>query len=269
MDEATLRALHLQGYPPAIQAGVGSIMPSYSSWNGVKVSGSKRLLTDILKQEFGFEGFLISDYNALDQLPGDFKQQIALSVNAGMDMAMVPERYVEFFQKLKQNVEEGKVPLARIDDAVTRILRVKFAMGMLDPGRSQLADRGLHSQFGSREHLAVARDAVRQSLVLLKNSNAVLPIQKNAARIHIAGKNADNIGNQCGGWTITWQGKSGDTTGGITIRAAIQRAVSKGYPSHFLERWLRSGRRHRGRSRRRGNALCRNVGGSDRSSPCG
>jgi beta-glucosidase len=229
VDEATLRRIHLPGYISAIQAGVGSIMPSYNSWNGVKCSASKRLLTEILKKELGFEGFLISDYNAIDQIDPDYKKSIGISINAGMDMVMVPEHYREFIAGLKALVAEGVVPMSRIDDAVTRILRVKFAMGMMDPGRSQLADRGLQKTFGSPEHRLVARDAVRQSLVLLKNGNHTLPLAKNAPRIHVSGASADDIGNQCGGWTIAWQGKSGDVTpGGTTVLAAIRRAVSNG-----------------------------------------
>jgi beta-glucosidase len=204
-------------------------MPSYSSWNGVKVSGNKHLLTEILKQELGFQGFLISDYNAIDQVDRDYKKAIGISINAGMDMAMVPGKYKEFIADLKQLVDEGTVPMSRIDDAVTRILRVKFAMGLMDQSRSQLADRGLHKTFGSAEHRQVAREAVRQSLVLLKNRNQVLPMKKTAARIHVGGKSADDIGNQCGGWTIDWQGKSGDVTpGGTTVLAAIRQAVAKG-----------------------------------------
>ena len=229
VDEATLRRIHLQGYIAAVQAGVGSIMPSYSSWNGVKASGDKHLLTEILKRDLGFQGFLISDYNALDQVDRDFKKAIGISINAGMDMAMVPSKYKEFIADLKQLVDEGAVPIARIDDAVTRILRVKFAMGLMDPKRSQLADRGLHKTFGSAEHRLVAREAVRQSLVLLKNRNQVLPLKKTAARIHVGGKSADDLGNQCGGWTIDWQGKSGAVTpGGTTVLAAIRQAVGKG-----------------------------------------
>jgi beta-glucosidase len=229
VDEATLRRIHLQGYIAAVQAGVGTIMPSYSSWNGVKASGDKHLLTEILKRDLGFQGFLISDYNALDQVDRDFKKAIGISINAGMDMAMVPSKYKEFIADLKQLVEEGAVPMARIDDAVTRILRVKFAMGLMDPKRSQLADRSLHKTFGSAEHRLVAREAVRQSLVLLKNRNQVLPLKKTAARIHVGGKSADDLGNQCGGWTIDWQGKSGEVTpGGTTVLAAIRQAVGKG-----------------------------------------
>ena len=235
LDEDALRRIHLPGYIAAIRAGVGSIMPSYSTWNGVRCSASKRLLTEILKQELGFEGFLISDYNAINQInPRDYKGSIEISINAGMDMAMVPTGYRDFFNNLKALVTEGRVPMSRIDDAVTRILRVKFALGLMDKNRSPLADRKLHKTFGSPEHRAVAREAVRKSIVLLKNERGfsrsadlkTLPISKNVARIHVAGKSADDIGNQCGGWTIRWQGQSGDVTpGGTTILQAVKAAV--------------------------------------------
>jgi beta-glucosidase len=143
-------------------------------------------------------------------------------------MGMVPQRYAEFFTLLKELAEEGTVPMSRIDDAVTRILRVKIAMGLLDKSRSHLADRSLHDKFGSDEHRKVARQAVRESLVLLKNNDKVLPVAKTTSRIHVAGANGDDIGNQCGGWTITWQGRSGNdvTTGGTTILQAIKNTVS-------------------------------------------
>lgn len=232
LDEKTMRAIHLPGYLTAIRAGVGSIMPSYSSWNGLKCSANKRLLTEILKQELGFEGFLISDFGAIDALPGDYKHKIALSINAGMDMVMVPERYQEFVARLKEAAQDGTVPMARIDDAVRRILRVKFAMGLMDKNHSQLADRALWKQFGAPEHRAVARQAVRESLVLLKNAllkneHRALPLARSAQRIHVGGKNADDLGNQCGGWTISWQGQSGNVTpGGTTILQAIKKAAS-------------------------------------------
>ena len=227
LSEAELRRVHMQGYVSAIRAGVGTIMPSYNSWNGVKCSGSKRLLTEILKQELGFQGFLISDYNAINELPGDYKAQIEMSVNAGMDMFMVPNTYRELYAFLLELVKEQRVSLARIDDAVTRILRVKFALGLMEPRRSLVADRKLHASFGSAAHRQVARECVRASLVLLKNERRTLPISSLVARIHVAGKSADDIGNQCGGWTISWQGKSGDvTTGGTTILKAIQQSVS-------------------------------------------
>jgi beta-glucosidase len=226
ISEQELRDVHMAGYLSAIKAGVGTIMPSYSSWNGVKCSGSKRLLTEILKEELRFEGFLISDYDAINAMPGDYKSQIESSVNAGMDMFMVSTRYRDLYRLLLELVQENRVPMSRIDDAVKRILRVKFATGLMDAGRSHLADRKLHQNFGSAPHRQVARECVRASLVLLKNENRVLPVSKKLSRIHVAGKGADDIGNQCGGWTISWQGKSGDnTTGGTTILKAIQESV--------------------------------------------
>ncbi len=228
MDEKTLKEIHMPGYADAIAAGVGTIMPSFSSWNGEKCSGSRRLLTDILKIEMGFEGFLISDYAALEELPGDYRSQVEKSINAGMDMVMVPNRYPEFFNTLKALVLQGRVPMSRIDDAVKRILRVKLAMGLMDKGRSPLTDRNLQKSFGSAEHRQVARECVRQSLVLLKNEKKVLPISKRLKRIHVGGRGADDIGMQCGGWTITWQGRSGDlTTGGTTILRAIRKTAAR------------------------------------------
>jgi beta-glucosidase len=227
LSETELRKIHLLGYFDAIRAGVGSIMVSYSSWNGVKLSASKKLLTDVLKRELGFEGFLISDYNAIGQIDRDFKKSIEISINAGMDMAMEPSDYQRYIGFLTELVNEGRVQLSRIDDAVTRILRVKFAMGLMEKQRSQLADRRLHRTFDSPAHREVARQCVRQSMVLLKNPRRVLPLSKGLTRIHVAGKCADDIGNQCGGWTIDWQGKSGTvTTGGTTILAAIQNTVA-------------------------------------------
>ena len=229
LSEAAVRQIHLPPYRAAVDAGVGSIMPSYSSWNGQKMSGNRYLLTDVLKVELGFEGFLISDYNAIQQLDPDFKTAIAMSINAGMDMAMVPSQYREFIEYLTELVQEGVVPESRIDDAVRRILRVKTAMGLLDGDRSQLADRSLEASFGSAEHREVARDAVRKSLVLLKNEGGVLPLTKDASRIHVAGPAADDIGMQCGGWTIGWQGGIGEvTTGGTTILEGIRQAVGSG-----------------------------------------
>ncbi len=226
LSESELRRIHMAGYFSAIKAGVGTIMPSYSSWNGVKCSGSKRLLTEILKNELKFDGFLISDYDAIDEMPGDYKTQIETSVNAGMDMFMVSAKYRELYGLLLELARERRVEMSRIDDAVTRILRVKFAMGLMD-GRSNLADRKLHASFGSAAHRQVARECVRETLVLLTNNKRILPVSKKLNRIHVAGKSADDIGNQCGGWTISWQGKSGaQTTGGATILEAIKQTVS-------------------------------------------
>jgi beta-glucosidase len=228
-DEATLRKIHLAPYVDAIAAGVATIMPSYSSWNGEKCSGSKRLLTEILKQELGFQGFLISDYAAIDQLPGDYRSDVKQSIGAGMDMVMVPEKYQEFIKTLKSLVEAGEVDKARIDDAVRRILRVKFAMG-LKPGAKAASDPALEASFGSDAHRTVARRAVRESLVLLKNEKRALPLKKGAKRIHVAGRGADDMPMQAGGWTVYWQGlrapnKPEAKIPGTTILAAIRAAA--------------------------------------------
>jgi beta-glucosidase len=229
VDEATLRKIHLAPYSDAIAAGVATIMPSYSSWNGVKCSGSKQLLTDVLKGELGFQGFLISDYAAIDQLPGDYRSDVKTSIGAGMDMVMVPQKYQEFIATLKSLVEAGEVPQSRIDDAVRRILRVKFAMG-LKPGTTTASDAAMVAGFGSAEHRAVARRAVRESVVLLKNARHALPLKKTAKRIHVAGRGADDMPMQAGGWTVRWQGlrvkdKPDIAIPGTTILAAIKAAA--------------------------------------------
>ena len=164
-----------------LSSWMGSIMPSYNSWNGEKASGSKRLLTDILKTELGFEGFLISDYNALDQLPGDRRAQVKQSINAGMDMVMVPEKYKEFYAALKDLAEKGEVPMSRIDDAVLRILRVKVAMGLMDAGRSPLADRSLQARLGSPAHRDVARRPVQLGHAELARDDAAPPSRGHSA----------------------------------------------------------------------------------------
>lgn len=229
MDEATLRRIHLPPYFPGIKEGAGSIMVSFSSWNGKKLHGHKYLLTDVLKGEMGFKGFLVSDWAAIDQLPHDYKGNIAASINAGLDMAMVPNgpgqenNYLEFITKLTELVNEGVVPMARIDDAVRRILRVKFEAGVFD---AKPVDPALTAAIGSAEHRQVARECVRESLVLLKNERAALPVAKNLKRVHVVGKAADDLGMQCGGWTISWQGESGKITpGGTTILEAIKQTV--------------------------------------------
>ncbi len=224
-DEATLRKIHLPGYVEAVRDGVGSIMVSYSSWNGLKMSANKYLLTDVLKGELGFKGFLVSDYAAVDQLQGDYSEEVKTAINAGLDMIMVPEHYRRFISTLTGLVNDGKVPMSRIDDAVRRILRVKFAMGIFE---HPYPDSSWTATVGSPAHREVARACVRESLVLLKNKGRVLPLKKNLRRIVVAGKNADDLGNQCGGWTISWQGSSGDITTGTTILQGIKDAVSKG-----------------------------------------
>ncbi len=231
VDEATLRRIHLPGYVDAIKAGARSIMASYSSWNGSKSHGHKYLLTDVLKGELGFSGFIVSDWAGIDQLSGTYRDQIAASINAGMDMVMIPygpgtaNNYVDFVTELTKLVKDGVVPMSRIDDAVRRILTVKAEMGLFDrttPGAEL-------SVIGSAAHRAVARDAVRKSLVLLKNDNKTLPLAKNLKRIHVAGRAADDLSRQCGGWTIDWQGKEGRRVmGGTTILHAVEQSVGLG-----------------------------------------
>ncbi|MCX7683087.1 MAG: glycoside hydrolase family 3 C-terminal domain-containing protein [Anaerolineae bacterium] len=223
VDEATLRAVHLPPYIAAIEAGALSIMVSYSSWGGLKMHAQKYLLTDVLKGELGFQGFLVSDWQAIDQIPGDYYSDVVTSINAGLDMIMVPYDYKKFIRTLTAAVEAGDVPVERIDDAVRRILTVKFRLGLFE---HPYANRSLISAIRSTEHLELAREAVRKSLVLLKNEGETLPLSKETALIYVAGVGADNIGMQCGGWTIEWQGKSGPITPGTTILDAIKATVS-------------------------------------------
>jgi len=231
-DEATLRKMYLEPYRAAIKAGVGSIMVSYSSWNGAKMHGHKYLLTDVLKGELGFRGFLVSDWAAIDQISPNYKTAVEQSVNAGLDMVMIPygpgktNNFVEFIQCLKELVADGKVSPARIDDAVRRILRVKSQMGLFE---QPYTDHALTASVGSAGHRQVARDCVQQSLVLLKNDKHALPLSKNLKHLHVAGQAADDLGIQCGGWTIDWQGRAGQvTTGGTTILKAIRQTVAAG-----------------------------------------
>jgi beta-glucosidase len=232
-DEATLRKLFFPPYRAAIEAGAGSIMVSYSSWNGKKMSGNKYLLTDVLKGELGFQGFLVSDWAAIDQLSGDYKADVEQSINAGMDMVMIPNgpgqknNYADFIRDLKELVAEGKVPQARVDDAVRRILRIKFQMGLFE--QPYPATPALTAGVGSAEHRKVARQCVEQSLVLLKNAHHTLPLSKNLKRLAVVGQGADDLGIQCGGWTIDWQGQPGEVThGGTTLLTAIRHSVSPG-----------------------------------------
>ena len=193
------------------------------------VAGSKLWLTDFLKGSLAFQGFLISDYKALNQIDTSYKKSIDVSINSGINMVMVPDKYREFIALLTELVNEERVPMSRINDAVTRIMRVKMAMELMDSVYDYHADRQLEKTFGSAEHRFVARVAVRESMVLLKNENKTLPMSKWAHRIVVAGKSANNIGVQSGGWTIGWQGGAGDiTTGGTTILQAVRNAVSHG-----------------------------------------
>jgi beta-glucosidase len=222
IDESTLREIHLPPYISAVENGVGSIMASFSSWNGDKVHGSKYLLTDLLKNELGFDGLLVSDWAAIDQLPGDYSSDVAAAINAGIDMVMVPYDYTTFISTLKFQVTLENISIDRIDDAVRRILKAKFELGLFE---QPLTDRSLFNLVGSEEHREVARQAVRESLVLLKKKDSILPLPESGTKILVAGEHADNLGYQCGGWTIEWQGKSGDLTEGTTLLEGILQRV--------------------------------------------
>ncbi|MFI0366474.1 glycoside hydrolase family 3 protein [Actinomadura sp. 1N219] len=231
-DRRTFAKIDLAPYVTAVRKyGVGSIMPSFSSidWkedgvgNPVKMSASKELLTDVLKRKTGFDGFLISDWAAVQQIPGDYATQVRTTVNAGMDMFMEPYTAPQFVQTMLAEVEAGRVKTSRIDDAVRRILKAKFELGLFE---NPYTDRRHAGTIGSAEHRAVARRAVAESQVLLKNSGRALPLERNG-EIYVAGASADDIGNQAGGWTVTWQGSSGDIIPGTTILDGIRQNSSR------------------------------------------
>lgn len=223
LDAQAMLDLHLRQYQAAIDAGVGSIMVSYSSVNGIKMHARRDLLTDVLKTQMGFRGFLVSDYGAVEQLVGDFATQVQTAVNAGVDMIMAPKTYQDFVATLVSLVPD-RVPLSRIDDAVGRILTTKCELGLFRPERH----RPPLSVVGSDGHRILAREAVARTLVMLKNDDGVLPLDPNTPKILVAGKNADDLGAQCGGWTIQWQGGLGPITAGTTIRRGIEMAVARG-----------------------------------------
>ncbi|WP_162250299.1 glycoside hydrolase family 3 N-terminal domain-containing protein [Cellulomonas sp. Root485] len=222
-----LQRLHVDPYVPAIEAGVGSIMPSYSAVSiagadPVRMHENGALNTDLLKGELGFDGFLISDWEGIDKLPGGtYADKAARSVNAGLDMAMAPYNFGAFITSVTGAVDDGDVTQERVDDAVRRILTRKFALGLFD---APFADRSMAADVGSPEHRAVARDAAAKSQVLLKNADGgLLPLAADT-KVYVAGSNADDLGNQAGGWTISWQGGSGDITPGTSILEGIQAA---------------------------------------------
>jgi len=223
--------IHMAPYFDAIAKGVSTIMISYSSWNGVKMHANRFLVSQVLKKQLGFKGFVISDWQGIDRITSPAGANYSLSVfdgvSAGIDMVMVPYNFMDFIGDLTSQVKSGLISMTRINDAVRRILRVKFTMGLFE---HPMANPSLANQLGSKAHRELAREAVRKSLVLLKNgksdSKPLVPLDKNATKILVAGTHADNLGYQCGGWTITWQGLNGNTTKGTTILEAIQSALS-------------------------------------------
>ncbi|KPL32743.1 glycosyl hydrolase [Streptomyces anulatus] len=223
-----LEAVHLSPFEESVERGVGTVMPSYSSLDvlgddkgPVKMHANAEMINGVLKDRMGFEGFVISDWQAIDQIPGDYASDVVTSINAGLDMIMVPTAYQDFTKTLKEEVAAGRIAQARIDDAVARILTQKFRLGLFE---KPYADTTHLEEVGSAEHRAVAREAVAKSQVLLKNDGAVLPLRTDQ-KVYVAGSNADDIGNQAGGWTISWQGSSGRTTTGTTILEGMRKAA--------------------------------------------
>ncbi|CAK7325146.1 unnamed protein product [Dovyalis caffra] len=223
--------IHMPAYLNSLDKGVATVMVSYSSINGVKMHGNRKLVTGFLKRKLKFRSFVISDWEGIDRITypphKNYSYSILKSVKAGVDMFMLPYNYTEFINGLTDLVNKNAIPMNRINYAVKRILRVKFAMGLFE---NPLADYSLIDKLGSQEHRELAREAVRKSLVLLKNGKSakrpVLPLPKKAGKILVAGSHADNLGNQCGGWTIKWQGQEGNNlTIGTTILQGIQAAV--------------------------------------------
>uniref|UniRef100_A0A7C9ED59 Beta-glucosidase n=1 Tax=Opuntia streptacantha TaxID=393608 RepID=A0A7C9ED59_OPUST len=220
MDAAGLFRIHMPAYIDAVSRGVSTIMVSYSSWNGIKMHANHDLVTGFLKNTLQFKGFVISDWLGLDRITtpahANYTYSVLVAIQAGVDMAMVPYNYTEFIHTLTDLVKRNYICMERIDDAVARILRVKFIMGLFE---NPMPDLDLANQPGNKRHRDLAREAVRKSLVLLKNGEEgdgpLLPLPKNASKILVAGTHAHNLGYQCGGWTINWQGFSGnsDTTG--------------------------------------------------------
>jgi beta-glucosidase len=224
ISEAELIALHAQGYPPAINAGALTVMASFSSWNGAKHHGNRSLLTDVLKNRMGFEGLVVGDWNGHGQVAGCSNTDCPAAINAGLDLFMAPDSWKPLFDSTLAAVKDGRISQERLDDAVRRILRVKYKLGLMG---DRPVSRGNAAVIGSKLHLELAREAVAKSLVLLKNDNDVLPI-RSGSRILIAGPGADNMAMQAGGWTISWQGtdtKAEDFPDGQTIGKAIAQAV--------------------------------------------
>ncbi|EXB23130.1 Lysosomal beta glucosidase [Morus notabilis] len=231
IDWHGLLSIHMPAYYHAIIKGVNTVMVSYSSLNGKKMHANRDLVTGFLKNTLKFRGFVISDWQGVDKITdlphSNYSDSLLAAIQAGIDMVMIPHNHTEFIDILTDHVNNNRIPVSRIDDAVQRILRVKFVMGLFE---EPLADQTFVNQLGSQEHRDLAREAVRKSLVLLKNGETsdrpIIPLPKKASRILVAGTHANNLGYQCGGWSLTWQGFSGDNqTIGSTILSGIEEAV--------------------------------------------
>lgn len=228
IDETTLARVHGAPYVPAIEAGVETVMTSFSSWNGIRIAGHKGLVTDILKDRMNFGGLVVTDWNAHGQVAGCTNASCPQSLLAGIDMYMAPDSWKPLYASLVAQVKNGTVPTARLDDAVARILRVKLRIGLFEAGKpSSRPLAGKFDELGSPAHRALAREAVRKSLVLLKHTGRALPIRP-GARVLVAGDGADDIGRQSGGWTLTWQGTGVDNSrfpGATSLWKGIEEAV--------------------------------------------
>lgn len=228
VDEATLRELHLPPYIEAIENDIGTIMISYGKWQGTELHHQQYLITDLLKGELGFNGFIVSDFNGFFDVPVTDKEAVESACLAGVDMFMVSTRWREVITYLQELVAEERIPISRIDDAVRRILRLKAAHGIL---AHPLTDRtpALVNAFGSEAHRAISREAVQKSLVLLQNEGDLLPLAKNQ-KVYVAGTRADDIGVQCGGWTVEWGGLQGTEANlvieGTTLLDGIEELVT-------------------------------------------
>ena len=227
ITETELVAKHAQGYPASINAGVLTVMASFSSWNGAKHHGNASLLTDVLKNRMGFAGLVVGDWNGHGQVAGCSATDCAAAINAGLDLFMAPDSWKGLFASTLAAARDGRIPADRLDDAVRRIVRVKYKLGLMGEAPTL---RGQTSLVGKQEHLDLAREAVSKSLVLLKNDDGVLPI-RNGSNVLIAGSGADNMAMQAGGWTISWQGAdttAADFINGQTLGRAISEAVKTG-----------------------------------------
>ncbi|GAC21606.1 glycoside hydrolase family 3 protein [Paraglaciecola arctica] len=230
VSEAIMRDIHGAGYPPAIQHGALVVMASFNSWHGRKMHGSREMLNDILVERLGFDGVVVGDWNGHGQVAGCSNVSCPQAFNAGLDMFMAPDSWKELYKNTLKQVKSGEISLARLDEAVSRILRVKLRAGLFDAGLP--SKRPFASKFellSSSEHKAVAREAVRKSLVLLKNNNQLLPLQANS-KVLVAGGGANNIAQQSGGWTLSWQGTGNNNShfpNAESIYQGIEKAVQQ------------------------------------------
>lgn len=226
--EQELRDIHAAGYYTAIAAGVQSVMASFNSWNGKRVHGDRYLLTEVLKEQMGFDGFVISDWNAHKFVDGCDLEQCAAAFNAGVDVMMVPEHFEAFYHNTLQQVKDGVISAARLDDAVRRFLRAKIRWGVFSRGKPSSRPESANPQwFNAKEHRELAREAVRKSLVLLKNNDNLLPLSPKS-KVLIAGDGADNIAKQAGGWSVSWQGTdntNADFPNATSIYAGLRQQI--------------------------------------------